>query len=270
MYEIMTRVNMKNFFIVPLIGETPKVYWRIANLWLYKRSRHFSAPNAGREFGELFDLINMISSDDTNTDLNMSLMANSQGNLSLRVFAAYVKQKRSKLFENIFMVAADVPREFFTKDMNPGYHKSVSNFDSSKIGLTGKEWKYEVEKNCGYDVVNMVKKKVYVLWSPKDVAFGFQHDMLMFNCFGMNPNSLGESGDWAADEDGPGQFRRSFRPYVEFHQVHDNVNYKDSHAYKFIPELVKFYESKCTMEITKSDTDIMADIMAFDLPCIRF
>jgi len=253
MYELMSRKNIKNLLVVPLIGETPKTYNRAVNLFNYKHGRHYSAPNAGREFGELFDLLQIVFSVDNDPDLRMSIMANSQGNTTLRVLASFVRQKRSKLFENVFMVAADLPKDFFSDSMNPGNKKSNSaspEFGSTDAkGLGGRDWKYEVEKNGGYDVVDMVKRKVYVLWSPHDLAFGCVHDLLMINFMGVDINTLGECGGWASNENIPGRLKRCFRRRVKFHQIRENVHLKDTHAYKFTPEAMKFYESKCNKKV---------------------
>ena len=173
----------------------------------------------------------------------MSLMSLSQGNLLLRIMAANVKHSDAQVLENIFMVAADCTRQYFSREFNPGYDdvNSVLSESSSSSIFRRNDWTNETRRNPGRDTVSLVKKKVYVVWKQRDTALSLVgRRALSLNCLGVDPHALGTNGDYSRSTIHP-----DLAPHVKFFEILINGNKRDSsHTYHWDEEAIEFYELK--------------------------
>ena len=160
-------------------------------------------------------------------------------------------RKGEETFENIFMVAADNSKEFFTKGSNPGYQVQKKKSLHEYIHLH--DWKDTTKRNPGLDTKSICKNKIFVLWKRNDEAYN-DNDGDGFSIGTTNgdaDDALGNNGDYCHQTMHP-----DLKPYVECYEVISDED-DDNHVYHWDREAVQFYESNMDREITIEKKDIL-------------
>lgn len=177
-----------NSLIIPFI-------WK--NAWFfgvlsYPVDRTYFSPRAAEALEKSSDLFTL-----PERSYSQNLLLVSQGNFIFQMYASILAKKREtdtksmstlddlQIFENIYMLAADDRYDIFSAEFNPKvaelvpqepnnlqrnlrqhfeterFHKSEDKIDSMN---------YETQENGGYDMAQLVKQKIYVVYNIADVV----------------------------------------------------------------------------------------------------
>jgi len=261
-YEMMVGApsTVTKYRIIPLLWETPKVSTQLSPVkgFLYKMSRHLWAPGAGRDFAKLVEiLVSTATSNESSKsthnhnkhNLKMSIACHSQGNYVLRIIATKLHDHNLKLFQNVFMVAADETRDFFSIAMNPGDAATMvdkTEDEGCKLCFFY-NWNNETKMNPGHYVAGLVKNKVFVLWKQRDEALE-SRKIVMMNWFGVETEPLGTEADWY--QESQGRIHPDLEPIVQFQEIrtHDSQEEDIEHNYEWFPQAIAFYESQANKD----------------------
>jgi len=132
------------------------------NAAMYEINRDDYAPPAGLHLAAQFDVFR--------SSVPTSLMAHSMGNWVTQLFAQNTTNP-AIVFENLFMVAADVRMDMFGTDFNP----AASRNNTEAKGGTEAATVYldiperELTKNGGY-AITQIARHVHVVWNRGDRA----------------------------------------------------------------------------------------------------
>ena len=155
----------RQYLAVPVIWDTSE------SLATYATDRRDLAPEAGEA---LLGLLQDIIDDAAFVSRRLSIMCHSMGNYVLRACAQMRPDNAAPVFDDIFMVAADVREDIFDtlandypEDRNKGNSCSIDEFDQHV-------------KNPGLDIASLAKRKVHVLWSRGDTALMVSHLTKLF------------------------------------------------------------------------------------------
>lgn len=151
----------RKYLAIPVIWDTSE------SLATYATDRRDLAPEAGEALLGL--LRDMMEDPHFQNRRRLSIMCHSMGNYVLRACAQMRRDNAPPVFDDIFMVAADVREDLFDMDANDfpedrnlGNSCSVEEFDVHVA-------------NPGLDVASLARKKVHVLWSRGDTALMVSH-----------------------------------------------------------------------------------------------
>ncbi|KAK1746788.1 hypothetical protein QTG54_002132 [Skeletonema marinoi] len=160
----------RKYLVVPILWNTVHKDRLVKELLCYNEDRTKCFTTVAPKLKEFLE---KMLKDQKDWQHKYSLMCHSMGNYILRIVAQLRGvnaqgdvDPREAIFENVFMVAADVREDIFDEGLN--------DFDPNIYPLLhpqGKviEIKFERE-NPGLDVASLAKNKVHVLWSSKDQA----------------------------------------------------------------------------------------------------
>jgi len=217
-------------------------YYPVPTMWAMeaKRTAYNSVQkvNATKTSQLLKTLVDSISN---STFPRKSLMCHSMGN-HVVFNGACAHGSPDVQFENIFMVAADIPVDIFhdkpsefylfKKEMNRNKRVKAENF----FGM--------LEKKAD----GLPKGKIYVLWNDNDTMLNISGCM-------MNPGDtrLGAKGPtwvdgWFRNYNDAKKIREKFRPYIEAIEVSDKEFTHDTgleHSYQWEKWAIDIYENKC-------------------------
>lgn len=183
------------------------------------------AKQAGKAFKD-------ISADGKGERIKFSLMCHSMGNRVLMSFA-HSAEKLDKVFDNVFMVAADVWEECFNCNVHEGHVK----------------WEFE---NAGWKLCQMVTGKIYVAHYQNDQALGKIGSGGNFGIGGKAGRRLGVYGTWTQKAHHRMNGTHSLKDRLEDFDMNntdgknavDGADYLVKHSYQTCPHIVKnlYYE----------------------------
>jgi len=219
--------SKKKFLVLP-------IFWAAGwNDLQYSDERRVAAPEAGKDFRELYSTMADSLNDCT---VKMSLLCHSMGNFVLRIFAqGHVElngeTKNPPVFEDIFMVAADVRWDLFNEEFNQG-HTDEEDPNEKKKNL-----RHSGYTDGGHKIVNLAKNKVHVLYNYGDKALlGRQ---AWHRAGGSKVSAIGRCAGYAMDKLHP-----DFKDKVVFHHCNYMTGYISSgHSY-FPTKLAMQYVEK--------------------------
>lgn len=182
----------RKYLVVPIVWNTVHKDRIVKELLLYNEDRTKCFTKVAPKLREFLD---MMLKDQENWQHEYSLMCHSMGNYILRIVAQLRRvhaqggiDPRGDVFENVFMVAADVREDIFDERLNdydPKIYPTLemmgplsslgnvtSNIDLARartVHFLTNNFKFQHE-NPGLDIASLAKNKVHVLWSSNDLA----------------------------------------------------------------------------------------------------
>jgi len=206
----------------------------------YKLDQGTSAMKTGKGLKAFVDDI------DSATFPRKSLLMHSMGNHVVFDGACGSEKAPDADFENIFMVAADIPYDIFSDNPDEGYW-----FESSKEKFANKKKKAD-------NLFSMLKKgpggnpvgKIYIVHSRKDRALqGSAWAATWESRIGtVGSGAFKKMLFWENDGD---HIREKFRAYIENKDLSSkkqNDDFPKNHSYQFEEYAVKFYFEKALDE----------------------
>jgi hypothetical protein len=230
------------YFAIPVVWDTTK-----GDVFKYGSDRRELAPEAGKAFADLLDLIMMHGS-----SRKWSIMCHSMGNYVLRTLAQLRHvdaqenpEPRKAVFENIFMVAADVRADLFHSDINdydPHTYPEIGPSTYLQVYIQSPK-KFDIgKKNPGLDIASLAKNTTHVLWSRKDKALLARRSQKRWvgvtdDGKKITTKALGANGDR------DGKILEQLKALVDFHKC-DSFNRESPifHGYHWSDGAIKIYE----------------------------
>jgi len=171
-----------------------------------------------------------------------SLAMHSMGNHAIFNGACAIEKPDAE-FENIFMVAADVPYDIFHKNPDESYwfRKEVNGNKKEKadnfFGMLAK-------KSDG----KTPKGKIYIVWNDKD--FALKYSPLFNREARIGKTGVGWVDGWFRNHYDTSIIRDEFKDYIENRNATDEAMVNDpflKHSYQLEPWAANFYEEKCKL-----------------------
>jgi len=220
--------SKKKFLVLPVFWAAG---WRD---FQYRDERRISAPEGGKDFRVLYNTMANVLKDST---VKKSLVCHSMGNFVLRIFAQGHDDlngdtQNQPVFEDIFMVAADVRWDLFNEEFNQGRTEEVDP-DEKKANL-----KHSAYTDGGHKIVNLAKNKIHVLYNIGDKALlGRQ---VWHARGGSKASALGRCAGYAMDKLHP-----DFKDKVVFHHCRYMTSYFSisGHSYYDAKLAMQYYEN---------------------------
>lgn len=223
--------NYENFHKEHKYYPIPVIWASEGSTLLYFEDQADDAIGAGKALNALVGVV------PNDTFPKKSLVMHSMGNHAI-FNGACAKGTPDVQFDDIFMVAADVPFDIFHKEPNEFYlfRKNVSGRKYEKATNFFGMLKKEGDKPVG---------KIYVLYHKKDVA-------LAASFFTNQESRIGKTGlhwvdGWFRNYYDDKATREDMKPYLECWDVTDQEMTYDKgtkHSYQLEPWAVSYYESK--------------------------
>lgn len=222
------------------------INWR--NLWgmgvgSYDFDRNDYAPPAGEQLAEKFDVFD--------APYSTSVVAHSMGNYVFRVFAQNIVS-RKKVFQNVFMVAADARSDMFSNDFNPdaprlpGEPNADENSFAAGVLYTQVDLKPAETKLNGGLAITELTNRTRVVWNLNDDALRVRELFQIPTVFPQGEylfrKALGKFGDKAKEV----MELSYFKDRVTFHDWTGNVEdgwIGTAHGYAWEPCAVKLYKA---------------------------
>jgi len=216
----------KKFLVLP-------VFWAAG--WedlMYRDERRVAAPEAGKDFRVLYNTMAYALKDST---VKKSLICHSMGNFVLRIFAQGHDDlngdtKNPPVFEDIFMVAADVRWDLFNEEFNQGHTEEVDT-NEKKENL-----KHSGYTDGGHKIVNLAKNKVHVLYNTGDKALLARQ--VWHSKGGSKVSAIGRCAGYAMDKLHP-----DFKDKVVFHHCNYMTSFYPGHSYYPMKLAMQYYEN---------------------------
>jgi len=190
----------------------------------YDFDRNSYAIEAGETYAASLDVFKLSAP--------TSLMAHSMGNYVTQLFAQNTVDPEM-IFENIFMVAADVRMDLFGTDSNPAAPQATNikgKTDQAKVYLDIPD--EELRENGGYALTQLANH-VHVLWNTGDPQLGIREYFQR----GFGENIRRALGKFGADAE-----ELTTLPYFQERVTYHDFSFEgEDHSYQFYEAAVNLY-----------------------------
>ena len=155
-YDFHANFQATGYLVIPVSWRS---FWGPMTKFGYDSSRNNYAPWAGLELAAQFDVFKL--------SVPTSLMAHSMGNYITRIIAQNAKNLEV-VFENLFMVAADVRMDMFGTEFNPAApQNTAAKSYAATVDAYLKIPDSELRENGGY-AITQIAGHVHVVWNGED------------------------------------------------------------------------------------------------------
>ena len=239
----------RKYFAIPVIWDTTE-----GNLFAYGSDRRDHAPDAGESLKGLLELL-MKQSAQSDWAHKWSLMCHSMGNYVLRVCAqlrhvdAQGRPEPGKaIFEDIFMVAADVREDIFDTDANdydPNTYPSLVSTAFKMLTDKRPETLFDIGKmNPCLDIASLANNKVHVLWSRKDKALLGRRTQKAVRGENEDDGEAITTKALGANGNREGKIHELLKNKVVFHDCSSfNSEFPIFHNYQWFDGAIEIYEN---------------------------